>query len=221
MSPQPRARAWYARRAIRVACSLIVACPLGAAAPVAAAAAEPAAGRVVVTQPPRPITDFTLTDQDGKPFRLGQLRGKPVLLFFGFTHCPDVCPMTLAKLGVLMHSAEREVQAAALVMVSVDGDRDNPEAMKAYLALALPQCIGLTGDPRTVRRINAQFSGTFFKGLPDRPGGDYLVQHTSQVYLVDAEGRLRATFFDASVDDMRRAIATLGDARPPPGTPTR
>ena len=168
-------------------------------------------------QPPKPIDDFALTDQDSKPFKLSQLRGRPALLFFGFTHCPDVCPSTLAKLGVLMASADENMRGTALVMISVDGDRDSPETMRAYLAQVLPRGIGLTGDPRAVRRIAAQFSGVFFKGLPDRPGGDYLVQHTSQVYLIDPQGRLRATFFDASIDTMRQATAAIVQESGPKG----
>jgi protein SCO1 len=179
----------------------------------AAFAGTPATDRVAMTHPPKVIEDFELTDQEGKPFRFGQLRGRPALLFFGFTHCPDVCPSTLAKLALLTDSANPGPNSAALVMISVDGDRDNAAAMKAYLAQLSPHCIGLTGDPRTVRRIAAQFSSVFFRGLPDKPGGPYLVEHTSQVYLIDRRGRLRASFFDASLDAMRRATAAIADEK--------
>jgi len=164
---------------------------------------------VDTTQPPKPIDDFELTDQDGKAFRFSQLRGAPALVFFGYTHCPDVCPATLAKLALLTDSADLSLQNTALVMISVDGDRDSPAVMKAYLAQVSPRCMGLTGDPRAVRRIAAQFSGVFFKAFPDQPGGPYLVQHTSQIYLIYRQGRLRATFYDASTDAMRRATAAL------------
>ncbi len=87
-------------------------------------------------------------------------------------------------------------------MISVDGDRDTPAVMKAYLAPLSPDFIGLTGDTRSVRKIAANFSAVFFKGLPADNSGQYLVDHTSQVYLVDTQGRLRATFFDASVEQM-------------------
>ena len=96
-------------------------------------------------------------------------------------------------------------------MISVDGDRDSPAAMKAYLAQVSPRFMGLTGDPRTVRGIAAQFSAVFFKGLPAKPGGPYLVEHTSQIYLIDRHGRLRVTFFDASIDAMRRATTAVAD----------
>ena len=165
--------------------------------------------RIAFTQPPKPIEDFELIDQDGRPFAFSQLKGQPALLFFGFTHCPDVCPATLAKLALLADSGDRKEDHTALVMISIDGDRDDPAAMKDYLARVSPRCLGLTGDPRTVRRIAAQFSAVFFKGLPDAPGGPYLVEHTSQIYLVDGQGRLRASFFDAPIDAIRRTVASV------------
>jgi protein SCO1 len=164
-----------------------------------------------MSQPPKPIDDFELTDQEGNPFRFSQLTGTPALVFFGFTRCPDVCPSTLAKLALLTDSADQRLRSTALVMISVDGDRDSPAAMKAYLAQVSPRFMGLTGDPRTVRGIAAQFSAVFFKGLPNKPGGPYLVQHTSQIYLIDRQGRLRATFFDASIDTMRRTTTAIAD----------
>jgi protein SCO1/2 len=94
-------------------------------------------------------------------------------------------------------------------MISVDGERDAPAAMKAYLDALSADFIGLTGEPRTVRQIAEGFSAVFFKGLPAGQSGHYVVDHTSQVYLADAEGRLRATFFDASVEQMARTIEEL------------
>jgi cytochrome oxidase Cu insertion factor (SCO1/SenC/PrrC family) len=99
-------------------------------------------------------------------------------------------------------------------MISVDGDRDNPEAMKNYLVQISPRCIGLTGAPQAVRRIATQFSALFFRGIPDRPGDPYFVQHSSQIYLIDRQNRLRATFYDASIDAMRRATAAIAEEAP-------
>ena len=161
--------------------------------------------------PPKPIADFELVDQDGKPFRFSQLRNRPVLVFFGFTHCPDVCPATLAQLRALDGTADQKIRDVAVVMISVDGDRDHPATMKAYLAQMSPQFIGLTGDPRAVRGIAAQFPAVFFKGLPDRHGGEYFVEHTSQVYLIDRHGRLCAAFSDAPIGAIRQALHTLAD----------
>jgi protein SCO1 len=180
-------------------------------APPVARPASSTSDRATDSQRYKTIEDFELSDQDGMPFRFRQLRGKPALVFFGFTHCPDVCPATLARLVVVTNAIDPKADSATIVMISVDGDRDTPAAMKAYLAQLSPRCIGLTGDPHAVRQIAAQFPAVFFKGLPEKPGGPYAVQHTSQVYLIDRRGRLRATFLDESIDAMRRAIAAVAN----------
>ena len=161
-----------------------------------------APSRVLEAKPPKAIPDFELTDQSGKAFRLSQLRGAPVLLFFGFTHCPDVCPLTLGQLQLVASSPDKAVRQARVVMVSVDGDRDQPADLKRYLGLVSADFIGLTGDPRRVRDIAARFYAVFFKGGPTDRSGNYLVEHTSQVYLLDRQGRLHSTFFNATVDAM-------------------
>jgi len=191
-----------------------------AAAPPVARPASSTSVRAEDAQRYKTIDDFELTDQDGMPFRFSQLRGKPALVFFGFTHCPDVCPATLAKLVLVTHAADPKADSATLVMISVDGDRDTPAAMKAYLAQLSPRCIGLTGDPHAVRQIAAQFPAVFFKGLPEKPGGPYAVEHTSQVYLIDRRGRLRATFLNESIDAMRRAIAAISNESYEAAAPT-
>jgi len=97
----------------------------------------------------------------------------------------------------------------AVVMISVDGDRDTPAVMKAYLEPLSDRFIGLTGDPKAVQKIAAKFSAVFFKGLPGDNSGNYLVEHTSQVYLIDDQGRVRATFFDAPVEAMSEATRAI------------
>ncbi len=162
-----------------------------------------------MAQPPLAIEDFELLDQEGQPFKFSRLKGKPVLIFFGFTHCPDICPTTLVKLRSLADSASQTIPDLAIVMISVDGDRDAPATMKTYLAQISPRFIGLTGDPRAVRVIAAQFPAVFFKGLPDHPGGAYAVEHTSQVYLIDRQGRLRVTFYDAPIETMEKVTQSI------------
>jgi protein SCO1/2 len=164
-----------------------------------------ATGRVVDESPPKVIADFELTNQDGQPFHLHTLRGSPVLLFFGFTNCPDACPLILGQLQVIASSPDKAVREARIVMISVDGDRDKPADLKRYLLPVSSDFIGLTGDPRRVRDIADQFSAVFFKGMSRDSAGQYLVDHTSQVYLLDRQGRLRSTFFKATVDDMTEA----------------
>jgi protein SCO1 len=166
--------------------------------------------RVLLAPDEPEVTDFSLTGEEGQTLRLSSLRGRSALVFFGFTHCPGVCPATMFKLRLLSESLEQEAGASPLVLfVSVDGDRDTPGVMKAYLESYPENFVGLTGDPRTVRTIAAGFKAVFFKGLPSDSSGEYLVEHTSQVYLVDERGRLRATFFDAPVEIMAKVTRDL------------
>jgi protein SCO1/2 len=194
------------RAVIRLGAAVALATVAFGAGRIGAAASEPAApatsDRVVLTETPTPLADFELTDQDGKALRLGDLRGQPVLIFFGFAHCPDVCPSTLRLLKSAHASKDRAMRRARIVMISVDGERDSPDAMKAYLAPLSKDFIGLTGDPKKVQEIARGFQAIFFKGPPVNAAGDYNVQHTSQIYLVDAQGRLRATFFEPPVNTL-------------------
>jgi protein SCO1 len=165
-----------------------------------ASTAAPAPERTLLTEPPRQISEFQLTNQLNKPVRLSDLRGAPVLVFFGFTHCPAVCPLALQQLRQLdQHRAE--LGATRIVVISVDGERDTPQALQAWLKPVSTRFIGLTGEPARVRDIAANFSAAFYK-TPGKSAGDYLVEHNSQIFLLDAQGRLRATFFNAPVPTM-------------------
>ena len=163
--------------------------------------------RVMVTAP-KPIADFALTAQDGKPFRSSALHGRPTLVFFGFAHCPDVCPMALQKLSALQKAAPKEMKGVRVVMISIDGDRDTPEAMRDYLHAFSPDFVGLTGPVADVRQIAAQFAATFFKDAPN-PDGNYTVEHTARVFALDRKGRLRAELYDASVDATGQVVRAL------------
>ena len=171
----------------------------------------PALDRVKLADPPKQLADFELTDQNGKHLKLSDLHGEPVLVFFGFAHCPDVCPSTLRVLKSAHAAKDRALRRVRIVMISVDGERDTPAAMKAFLARISKDFIGLTGDPKVVLGIARQFQAIFFKGPPTNAAGDYLMQHTSQVYLIDRAGRLRATFFDAPADTMVKVTRAVAD----------
>jgi protein SCO1 len=171
--------------------------------------------RVMVTAP-KPVADFQLTDHDGKPFKLSSLRGQPALIFFGFAHCPDVCPAALQKLSVLRKSAPKELAKMRVVMISVDGDRDTPESMRTYLANYSPDFIGLLGPPADVRRIAADFSASFFKGQVRDSQGSYTIEHTSRVYALDRKGRLRAELYDAPIENTASVVRTLLEEAPIP-----
>ena len=174
-----------------------------------AAAAAPAPARTLLAEPPRTIADFQLTDQTGKSVKLADFRGAPVLVFFGFTHCSSVCPAALHQLRQLEREHRAELGKTRIVIISVDGDRDSPDAMKTWLAPLSASFIGLTGAPARVHTIAAGFSAAFYK-VPGQKTGEYSLEHNSQVFLVDAKGRLRATFFNApvaTIADVTRSIA--------------
>lgn len=167
--------------------------------------------RVRILQSPVAIPDATLTNQHGEAFTLGALRGKVSLLFFGFTNCPDVCPTAMQSLRQLERSSEFDQDEVAYVLVSVDGDRDTPEAMKAFLAKYSPSFIGLTGEPAAVKPIASKFRASFFKGATMGQGSGYDVSHSPQVFVVDTEGRLRAEFYNASNEAMEAIVSALID----------
>jgi protein SCO1 len=170
-------------------------------------------GRVVLAQPARPLADFSLTDQDARAFQFSALEGRTALVFFGFTHCRSVCPPTLQVLRQVYRSLDDDGSTLTCVFISVDGARDSPAVLKDYLAPFAPGFLGLTGDPKLVRDIAAAFPAVFFKGMPTDKAGGYDVEHSSQVYLVDGERRLRATFYNASAEEMVAATRTVMQER--------
>jgi protein SCO1 len=165
--------------------------------------------RVMVTTPPRVVDDFELLSHEGRPLRLSALRGQPVMLFFGYAHCPDLCPTALSKLRSLKESDPRGLRQLRVVFVSVDGDRDGPDALKAYLRHFSHEFIGLSGAPAEVREIARGLAATVFKGKPAKGSGEYLVEHTNRVYAIDRHGRLRAELYDAPTEVMEQVARVL------------
>lgn len=162
--------------------------------------------------PPRALTDFTLTNQHGEPTSLSDLQGKPVLLFFGFTHCPDICPTTFAEFRVIKRELGELGDQANFVMVSVDGTRDTPEVLRDYVEKFDPAFIGLTGDEEDVRAVSTDYYLFFNRSAGTPTAAGYLVDHTAYSYLIDQQGNLRTIYpFQAPlnliVDDMRKLIA--------------
>ena len=125
---------------------------------------------------------FTLVGTDGKPFSSQRLNGKPRAMFFGFTHCPDVCPTTLANLAKLRKQVGGD-DAFEIVFVSVDPERDTPTEMAKYAGLFGTPIVALTGTPAQVERVKTLF-GIFSEKVPTE-GGDYTVDHSAAVLLFD------------------------------------
>jgi protein SCO1/2 len=162
--------------------------------------------RVLLMDAPRTVGDVALTDQNGAPRKISDFAGAPAFVFFGFTHCPDVCPTTLKKLALIKSTRSKELKGVRVLFVSVDGERDTPEAMKAYLQRYSPDFTGLTAPSEQVRNLALSYSAAFFKDAPK--DGEYLVQHSTRVYALDKKGRLRAEIYDASPE----AFAGIGKA---------
>jgi protein SCO1 len=141
--------------------------------------------------PARPAPALQLTDQDGKPFDLASLRGQPVFVYFGYTHCPDICPTTLADVRAAIAQAD---VPAKVVMVTIDPARDNAAWMKTYLNAYKAGFIGLTGTDAQIATA-AQAWGVSYQAQPADSSGNYAMMHTSDVYLVDAGGMLRNHIF--------------------------
>jgi len=139
-------------------------------------------------------TDFggpiTLVGADGKPFGTAQLVGKPYVLFFGFTHCPDTCPTTLARLVKLRRDAGGD-SAFHIVFVTVDPERDGPREVGAYSKAFGAPIVGLTGSPEQIAKVEKQFG--IFAQKVRTGGGDYTMDHTATVLLFDRNGKFVAT----------------------------
>ena len=129
-----------------------------------------------------------LTDHTGKPRRLEDFRGKAVVLFFGFTHCPDVCPTTLADIAQAVKSLGPDAERVQVLMVSVDPERDTPEALAKYVTAFDPRFLGLRGDLPATKRAAGEFKIYFEKR---KSGDSYTVDHSGQSYVIDPQGRLR------------------------------
>ena len=174
------------------------AAPCLAGTEASAARPLPVFERVLPLNSPRVIGDIAMTDHSGARRRLSDLAGKPALVFFGFTHCPEVCPAAMQKLALLKSSKGGELEGVRVVLISVDGERDSPEVMQSFLKRFSEEFVGLTAPAAQVRNLALQFSAPFFKDQP-RDGG-YLVQHSNRVYALDKQGRLRAELYDASAE---------------------
>lgn len=157
----------------------------------------PGVGTKQIIDPPREMPDFTLTSHTGQPLSLSDLRGKPVLLFFGFTHCPDICPTTMGEFRQVKAKLGEQGEQAAFVFISVDGSRDTPESLAAYVGAFDPAFVGLTGDEELVRTIGTDYYVYFERvtlGTATAAGENYTVDHTTYSYLLDADGRLRVIY---------------------------
>lgn len=165
--------------------------------------AKPASFRgTTYAEPYPPASDFVLTRGDGSSFQLSQMRGKVVLLFFGYTSCPDVCPTTLAELNQAMGQLGKDADRVRVVFVTVDPGRDTPERVQTYVNHFNPAFIGLSGTEEELTKIWSDY-GVYREIVEGTSALGYLVDHTARVTLIDTDGNLRISFsFEAPVEDI-------------------
>jgi protein SCO1/2 len=149
-------------------------------------------GSVPVPQASAVGGPFKLVDQDGRIVTEQDMKGRPFLVFFGFTHCPDVCPTTLFDISEVFRKLGSDADRAAALFITVDPERDTPEAIKNYLSSFDPHLRGLTGDVAAVDDVTRVYRA-YAKKVP-APDGSYTMDHTALVYLMDKEGRFVAPF---------------------------
>ena len=135
--------------------------------------------------------DFSLTAHDGQPFRLQDLRGRAVLLFFGYTSCPDMCPLTMSRIASARDQLGAQASDVATLFVSIDPNRDTPAVLKEYVASFAMPVTGLTGSDSDLEKVTAAYRAGY-QMVAASP--HYLMNHTTDIFLIDRQGRLRALF---------------------------
>jgi protein SCO1 len=155
------------------------------------------------TEPYPPAAEFSLERSDGTSFQLSQMRGRVVLLFFGYTSCPDICPTTLAELNQAMGKLrESEADRVQVVFVTVDPERDTPERTQEYVNHFNPGFIGLSGTEEQLAKVWSDY-GVFREIVEGTSALGYIVNHTARVTLIDGNGNMRISFgFDTPVDNI-------------------
>ncbi|QAU23294.1 SCO family protein [Dyella sp. M7H15-1] len=157
-----------------------------------------------------PDLSFRLTDDQGKAVTAADYHGKVALLYFGYTHCPDVCPLTLAHLHVVMQQLGKQADDVRILFVSVDPIRDTPAVLHDYVRAFDPHAVGLTGSPADIETLSKRYRAAFTRE-PGKADGSYDVSHSSGIYVFDGDGkaRLLATPTDARdklVHDLHRLL---------------
>ncbi|MGH8371110.1 MAG: SCO family protein [Gammaproteobacteria bacterium] len=151
-----------------------------------------------------PKLQFTLTRDDGEQVNQSACPGKLTLLYFGYTHCPDVCPTTLADLGQAIRQLGPQADQVQVLFVSVDPARDTPAALKKYVNAFGPWFVGLTGSQEQLQTLTRRYRVAYRLGPADAQG-DYTVYHSSAIFIFDRQGKIRLL---AGLDDKPGVIAT-------------
>ena len=154
---------------------------------------------------------FTLTDQTGKQVTEADFRGKYMLIFFGYTYCPDVCPTSLTQISAAMDILGDKAKQVVPTLVTVDPDRDTPAVLKDYVAHFHPSVVGLTGTPEQIKQV-AKAYRVYYAKVPSEAGNkdDYLMDHSAVIYLMGPDGKFVAHFTNTTDGEtMAAKIAPL------------
>lgn len=151
------------------------------------------------------VAEFDLVDQDGNAVDESLFAGHPSVLFFGFTHCPEVCPTTMAEMSAWFEALGEEGADLRAYFVSIDPERDTPAVLGDYVSWVSDRITGITGDPQQIAAI-AKAWGVFYEKVPLN-GGDYTMDHTASVFLLDRNGEFQGTI--AYREDMATALGKL------------
>ncbi|HEY53208.1 MAG TPA: SCO family protein [Caldilineae bacterium] len=163
---------------------------------------KPPAFHGMLLQGTSPVFDFDLTSDTDESVKLSDFRGKPVLLYFGYTFCPDVCPTTMAELGRMMRELGDDADDVQVIMISIDPERDTPERLGEYVRYFHPSFIGLTGTEDEIAQAATPL-GIFYAKQEVEGASGYLMDHTATVLLVDKDGLARLIWpYGTSAEDM-------------------
>ena len=148
---------------------------------------------VLTPAPAKDLAAVQLTGEDGQPFKVSDLKGKWVWLYFGFTHCPDVCPAAMDYMAA-EYKLLKDPSRVVPLFVSVDPKRDDPAALKRYAQYYGDAFVGATGDKEAIDALTKSVGAGYVIDKPSKPGGDYNVSHTNLVFVLDPQGRFTAGY---------------------------
>jgi protein SCO1 len=152
---------------------------------------------------------FSLTDQNGRTVTEQDLKGRPFLVFFGFTHCPDICPTTMFEISEVLKALGPDAERTRALFISVDPERDTPAALKDYISSFDPRIIALTGNAEAIAAVTKAYRA-YYRKVPLKDG-DYTMDHLALVYLMDKNGRFVSRFnlnrpIEASAAELRKYL---------------
>ena len=171
--------------------------------------ARPSPFKAIVITGAEYAQELGLTDTEGRVRTLADFKGKLTVVFFGFTYCPDVCPTTMQELAAVKQAMGPDGERVQGVFVSIDPERDTPEALRAYVGAFSPDFIALRGSAEETRAIAKRFK-VYYRKVPGQTDGSYTMDHTAGSYVFDTRGRIRLfTRYGSGTDALKHDLQLL------------